>query len=89
MLNWLNLSEQRRKEIINNISFRTGLAVAAIEKDWYVTLALHAVFQTQWATEIVFKGGTSLSKAWRLINRFSEDVDYKAHSYPELAQKEW
>ena len=75
MLNWLALSERRRADIINNINFRTGLAVPAIEKDWYVTLALYAVFQTQWANEIVFKGGTSLSKAWRLINRFSEDVD--------------
>ncbi len=75
MIKWLTLTEKRRKEIINNINFETGLSVTAIEKDWYVTLALHAVFQTPWANEIVFKGGTSLSKGWDLISRFSEDVD--------------
>lgn len=71
MVNWLTQAPKRRADIINSISFDTAFDPTAIEKDWYVTLALQAVFQTEWAGEIVFKGGTSLSKAWGLITRFS------------------
>ena len=45
-----------------------------IEKDYYVTEALRIV-ATQWPTQVIFKGGTSLSKGWKLIERFSEDID--------------
>jgi Nucleotidyl transferase AbiEii toxin, Type IV TA system len=47
----------------------------AIEKDWWVTLALNASFSLSYSKNIVFKGGTSLSKGWNLIERFSEDID--------------
>jgi predicted nucleotidyltransferase component of viral defense system len=53
----------------------TGLPAIAIEKDWWVTLALKASFELKYSTSIVFKGGTSLSKGWNLIQRFSEDID--------------
>lgn len=46
-----------------------------IEKDYWVTVALHAIFHAAIAGEAVFKGGTALSKCHHLINRFSEDVD--------------
>ncbi len=46
-----------------------------IEKDYWVTVALHAIFHSKIADEAVFKGGTALSKCHKLINRFSEDVD--------------
>jgi Nucleotidyl transferase AbiEii toxin, Type IV TA system len=51
-----------------------GLREAIIEKDYYVTEALRIIEQ---ATEsrVIFKGGTSLSKGWNLIQRFSEDID--------------
>ncbi|MCL1472041.1 nucleotidyl transferase AbiEii/AbiGii toxin family protein [Argonema antarcticum] len=45
-----------------------------IEKDYYVTEALRIV-ATQWPNQVIFKGGTSLSKGWKLIERFSEDID--------------
>ncbi|MCX6272847.1 MAG: nucleotidyl transferase AbiEii/AbiGii toxin family protein [Bacteroidetes bacterium] len=48
---------------------------AAVEKDWWVVRTLELVFQTEIAPNTVFKGGTSLSKAWKLIDRFSEDID--------------
>ncbi len=48
---------------------------AAVEKDWWVVRTLELVFQTEIAPTTVFKGGTSLSKAWNLIDRFSEDID--------------
>lgn len=46
-----------------------------VEKDYWVTLALKAVFGSSAAADCVFKGGTSLSKCYGLIDRFSEDVD--------------
>lgn len=75
MVKWLHLPQKRRIEILSAVSTRTGLLENAIEKDWWVTLILKAVFRTQWANNLVFKGGTSLSKAWFLIERFSEDID--------------
>lgn len=75
MVEWLSLSDNRKNEILNRVSIETGLLPNAIEKDWWVTLALKAIFSTRWKENLVFKGGTSLSKAWSLIERFSEDID--------------
>lgn len=46
-----------------------------IEKDLWVTNILQAVFTMPIKEHIIFKGGTSLSKAWNLIDRFLEDID--------------
>lgn len=46
-----------------------------IEKDYWVTLALHIIFHSEYKDDAVFKGGTALSKCHELIERFSEDVD--------------
>ncbi|GAB6283566.1 MAG: hypothetical protein STSR0008_23430 [Ignavibacterium sp.] len=46
-----------------------------IEKDYWITLVLNRLSKTKYVNETVFKGGTSLSKGFGLINRFSEDVD--------------
>ena len=73
--NWLTLSKKRRIEILNQATELTGLPSVAIEKDWWVTLALNASFSLPYSENIVFKGGTSLSKGWNLIERFSEDID--------------
>ncbi len=51
-----------------------GLREAVIEKDYFVTEALRIVQQAA-GDKIIFKGGTSLSKGWNLIQRFSEDID--------------
>ena len=51
-----------------------GLREAIIEKDYYVTEALRIIEQEA-GGRVIFKGGTSLSKGWGLIERFSEDVD--------------
>lgn len=72
---WLSLSPERKIEIINQVNAQTGFAVESIEKDWWVTLVLQAVTATPWIANLVFKGGTSLSKGWNLIARFSEDID--------------
>jgi hypothetical protein len=51
-----------------------GLRAAFIEKDYYVTEALRLIAETA-GDRTIFKGGTSLSKGWNLIQRFSEDID--------------
>jgi predicted nucleotidyltransferase component of viral defense system len=73
--NWLTLTKEKRIEILNQVTEITGLPSVAIEKDWWVTLALNASFSLTYSKNIVFKGGTSLSKGWNLIERFSEDID--------------
>jgi len=74
-INWLTLSKERRIEILNQATELTGLPSVAIEKDWWVTVALNASFSLPYSKNLVFKGGTSLSKGWNLIERFSEDID--------------
>lgn len=54
---------------------KTGLSVQAVEKDLWVTAVLQIVFTLPVANHLVFKGGTSLSKVWKVIHRFSEDID--------------
>jgi Nucleotidyl transferase AbiEii toxin, Type IV TA system len=51
-----------------------GIATQLIEKDYYVTEALRTI-ANRWESQVIFKGGTSLSKGWQLIDRFSEDID--------------
>jgi len=75
MENFIKLSDLDKVNIFNQTSERTGLPSSAIEKDWWVTLSLNVIFSLPYANQIVFKGGTSLSKAWNLIERFSEDID--------------
>ena len=52
----------------------SGLRPALIEKDYFVTEALRAIASAA-DDKVIFKGGTSLSKGWNLIQRFSEDID--------------
>ncbi len=75
MIAWLNIAPEQRKTTLAQASARSGIIEKAIEKDWWVTLTLQALFATPYAAGLIFKGGTSLSKCWKLINRFSEDID--------------
>ena len=75
MNEWLKLSKKRRIEILEQVNNQSGLPIQAIEKDWWVTIVLKAIFSSKYAEHFVFKGGTSLSKAYHLIDRFSEDID--------------
>ena len=69
----LPLNEQRKA--IEQAAFIQKLPMQAIEKDLWVTAIIQICFNLSCADSLVFKGGTSLSKAWGLINRFSEDID--------------
>jgi predicted nucleotidyltransferase component of viral defense system len=73
--NWLELPEIQRKRYISTISIENGVSAETVEKDWWVTLVLRALFTSSFAEHISFKGGTSLSKCWNLIERISEDID--------------
>ncbi len=75
MRKFYNLEKSRKTTIFDQVAEREGLPSAAVEKDWWVTLVLKAIFNLELAGHIVFKGGTSLSKGWKLIDRFSEDID--------------
>jgi Nucleotidyl transferase AbiEii toxin, Type IV TA system len=75
LTHWSNLTEEDKNEIFEQTGNATGLPNAAIEKDWWVVLCLHIIFKSSIASHTVFKGGTSLSKAWGLLDRFSEDID--------------
>lgn len=80
MIEFLKLSEEQRRGIIGVIDYTQGIPEKAVEKDWWVTLTLKALFTCEYAPYIVFKGGTSLSKCWKLIERFSEDIDIALNS---------
>jgi len=75
MVEWFKLNITERREIINQTSTKIGIIPTAIEKDFWVMIALKAIFETEYGDHMVFKGGTSLSKGWNLIDRFSEDID--------------
>jgi len=75
MIGWLELTDAQRKTSIDQAALASGINRKAIEKDWWVTLTLKALFATEYAEFLIFKGGTSLSKCWKLVERFSEDID--------------
>ena len=71
----IDIPEGSQRQAINTVALKTGLPPSSIEKDWWVTQVLKALHTLPYAEHIAFKGGTSLSKCWNLIARFSEDVD--------------
>ncbi len=75
MNNWLSLEKEQQIELFVQAGAITGLPPFAIEKDAWVTLVLRMLFASDLNENIVFKGGTSLSKVYDLIERFSEDID--------------
>jgi hypothetical protein len=65
-----------REELFRETSRKMGVNEAIIEKDFWVCVILHLLFTSErWKDKLIFKGGTSLSKVYCLIERFSEDID--------------
>ena len=75
MKHWQSYNIEDRLDILDITSAAKGLPLLAVEKDWWVTMVLKALSNTRYANLMSFKGGTSLSKGWNLIDRFSEDID--------------
>lgn len=72
---FLGLSAEDRHEALEVAASALGRPAHLLEKDVWVVWALGALFGSAFGSQLVFKGGTSLSKAYRVIRRFSEDVD--------------
>lgn len=75
MANFLQLTPADRREALDVAAARSGRPPHLLEKDVWVVWALDVLFQASFGRQLVFKGGTSLSKAFRIIRRFSEDID--------------
>lgn len=74
-MKYTDLNLQERQDILRRVQSETGMDLQIIEKDWWVTAILRALFALPYAQHMSFKGGTNLSKCWNLIHRMSEDVD--------------
>ncbi len=72
---WLSLSCADRTEALEVAAAKTGRPSHLLEKDIWVVWALSAVYSSSLANKLTFKGGTSLSKVYKIIDRFSEDID--------------
>ena len=69
-------TQDELKVLFSNVSAKIGLSPGIVEKDFWVVWTLDYLFaRSPWRTQLAFKGGTSLSKAYGLIKRFSEDID--------------
>lgn len=69
------LSEKDQGEVLEQAREKTGRPTHLLEKDVWVVWTLGALFDSALAADLTFKGGTSLSKAYKIIDRFSEDLD--------------
>ncbi len=74
------LFEKAIKETSENLSIQNYF----IEKDYWISLILKCLSESKYVDSVVFKGGTSLSKGYKLINRFSEDIDIAVIITPDM-----
>jgi predicted nucleotidyltransferase component of viral defense system len=73
---WFQLPDETKIRLFAETSRQIGLpSTSAAEKDWWVVHTLAIIFSMECANALIFKGGTSLSKGWNVIHRFSEDID--------------
>jgi hypothetical protein len=74
-LNFLNLPSDERRLYLEQAALRRNVSAVLLEKDFWVSWLLGILFASEFAGSLVFKGGTSLSKVFGVIERFSEDID--------------
>ncbi len=74
-LQFLELASSERQLYIEQAALRRNISTVVMEKDFWVCWLLGLLFQSEFADSLVFKGGTSLSKVFGVIERFSEDID--------------
>src|SRR5208337_4528048 len=72
---WAKATPEDREALFNQTAVTKGISPEIIEKDFWVCWTLHQVFQFRDFPRLIFKGGTSLSKVFGIIQRFSEDID--------------
>ena len=89
-IDFYNIENEEKVAIFNAVATEKGMKPFAVEKDWWVSRTLEIIFSMDIAQHLVFKGGTSLSKAWKLIQRFSEDIDLAIdREYFFKSDKDW
>lgn len=74
-LDFLALPADERRLYIEQAAVRRSVSAVVLEKDFWVCWLLGVLFGSEFAASLVFKGGTSLSKVFGVIERFSEDID--------------
>ncbi len=74
-LDFLKLSPSEQRLYIEQAAIQKSVSPVIMEKDFWVCWLLNILFKSEFADDLVFKGGTSLSKVFGAINRFSEDID--------------
>jgi hypothetical protein len=72
---YFDLNKEDQNEVLEQARARTGRPAHLLEKDLWVVWTLGVLFESPFAADLTFKGGTSLSKAYKIIERFSEDID--------------
>ena len=76
MFEYKKMSKNELEQVIKNASLKIGVNEVILEKDYWVCFVLNYLFtKCKWKEAFNFKGGTSLSKCFNLIHRFSEDID--------------
>ncbi len=74
-MTFINIPKSVKLRALTNAQLQSGMSTQTIEKDWWVTTVLRALQTRPYSSHLFLKGGTSLSKCWNLISRFSEDAD--------------
>ena len=82
----MNLHKDKKlfAEAIASASQALKIEPVFIEKDYWICFVLQSLSKSKYNDQVVFKGGTSLSKGHHLINRFSEDIDLAVITKPEF-----
>jgi predicted nucleotidyltransferase component of viral defense system len=90
ILEFFKRSPQDQTVIIQEVAARRNISAVMVEKDFWVSWTLAVLFaHPEFEEQLVFKGGTSLSKVFNVIERFSEDIDLSVN--PEFVgiSEEW
>lgn len=71
----LHTDKKLFRDAVNITAQQMNIPTIYVEKDYWVTFALKIIFSDEIGRDTIFKGGTSLAKCFKMINRFSEDID--------------
>ncbi len=76
MYKFAKMNNEDRDFVFNNVAMKKGIHKALVEKDFWICLVLDYLFtKSKFKSSFAFKGGTSLSKGFDIIDKFSEDID--------------
>ena len=89
-LEFFNRTAEDQAAIVLEVSARRGISAVMVEKDFWVSWTLAVLFaHPEFSEQLVFKGGTSLSKVFGVIERFSEDIDLSVSPDFVGVKEEW